>query len=229
MKRKAEPLEAIVRRVMNETKEIAPKNENGDDRAKRILNGALQEAILGFNPGGIGNQLSQVDTIFINMRYYLISNMRQPLNEAYCELGLVKKVVDIPVEDALRGGVTFHSNEIEPPAGRPGVTATRWNGKARSESSACAEHAKASETHIMSDKTTTQTLESRFAAGEDVLDYFDLSKASRPMLKKERINLDIPHWMILRIDQVANRKGMARQSQIKQWLAEKLKEEQKPA
>jgi len=65
----------------------------------------------------------------------------------------------------------------------------------------------------MSDKTTTQTLESRFAAGEDVLDYFDLSKAPRPMLKKERINLDIPHWMILRIDQVA----------------EKLKEEQRPA
>ena len=81
----------------------------------------------------------------------------------------------------------------------------------------------------MSDKTTTQTLESRFAAGEEVLDYFDLSKASRPLLKKERINLDIPHWMILRIDQVASRKGMARQSQIKQWLAEKLKEERKPA
>jgi hypothetical protein len=28
---------------------------------------------------------------------------------------------------------------------------------------------------------------------------------------------------------VTNRKGMARQSQIKEWLSEKLKEEQKPA
>ena len=81
----------------------------------------------------------------------------------------------------------------------------------------------------MSDKTTAKTLESRFDAGEDVLDYFDVSKASRPLLKKERINLDLPHWMILRIDQVANRKGMAWQSQIEQWLAEKLKAEQKPA
>ena len=62
---------------------------------------------------------------------------------------------------------------------------------------------------LMSDKTTARNLESRFESGEDVLDYFDLSKASRPLLKKERINLDIPHWMILRIDQVANRKGMA--------------------
>ncbi|MCX6924973.1 MAG: CopG family antitoxin [Verrucomicrobia bacterium] len=81
----------------------------------------------------------------------------------------------------------------------------------------------------MSANTNSKNLETRFDTGEDVLDYFDLENASRPLLRKERINLDIPHWMILRIDQVANRKGMARQSQIKQWLAEKLKEEQNPA
>jgi len=34
--------------------------------------------------------------------------------------------------------------------------------------------------------------------------------------------------MILRIDQIATRKGLARQSQIKQWLAEKLAEEKQP-
>jgi len=39
----------------------------------------------------------------------------------------------------------------------------------------------------------------------------------------------MPGSLILRIDQVVNRKGMARQSQIKQWLAEKPKEEQRPA
>src|ERR1035437_7839952 len=63
--------------------------------------------------------------------------------------------------------------------------------------------------HTMSNKTTAKNLEARFEAGDDILDYFDLTKASRPLLKKERINLDIPHWMILRIDQVASRKGMA--------------------
>jgi predicted DNA binding CopG/RHH family protein len=82
---------------------------------------------------------------------------------------------------------------------------------------------------IMSSKTTTQNLEARFEASEDVMDYFDLSKASRPLLKKERVNLDIPHWMILRIDRIAGRKGIARQAQIKQWLAEKLNEEKRPA
>ena len=82
---------------------------------------------------------------------------------------------------------------------------------------------------IMSSKTTTQNLQARFEASEDVMDYFDLSKASRPLLKKERVNLDIPHWMILRIDRIAGRKGIARQAQIKQWLAEKLNEEKRPA
>ena len=42
-------------------------------------------------------------------------------------------------------------------------------------------------------------------------------------------NWGMPGSLILRIDQVVNRKGMARQSQIKQWLAEKPKEEQRPA
>jgi predicted DNA binding CopG/RHH family protein len=82
---------------------------------------------------------------------------------------------------------------------------------------------------IMSDKTTSADLEQRFDAGEDVLDYFDLAKASRPLLKKERVNLDIPHWMVVRIDRIASRKGLPRQAQIKQWLAEKLTEEQQPS
>jgi predicted DNA binding CopG/RHH family protein len=82
---------------------------------------------------------------------------------------------------------------------------------------------------MSSNRTTAENLEARFDSGEDVMDYFDLSKASRPLLKKERVNLDIPHWMVVRIDRIASRKGMAPQSQIKQWLAEKLKEEEQPA
>jgi predicted DNA binding CopG/RHH family protein len=78
----------------------------------------------------------------------------------------------------------------------------------------------------MKSKTSRENLEARFDAGEDIMDYFDLSKASRPLLQKERVNLDIPHWMILQIDRIARRKGLPRQAQIKEWLAQKLKEEQ---
>ena len=83
--------------------------------------------------------------------------------------------------------------------------------------------------HIMNNKTTGENLERRFDQGADVMDYFDLSKASRPLLTKERVNLDIPHWMILRIDRIARRKGLPRQAQIKEWLAQKLNEEEQPA
>jgi len=53
--------------------------------------------------------------------------------------------------------------------------------------------------------------------------YFDLAKASRPLLEKERVNLDIPHWMILKIDRIARRKGLPRQAQIKEWLSKSSK------
>ena len=72
---------------------------------------------------------------------------------------------------------------------------------------------KTSAAYIMSNKTTAENLERKFDQGEDIMDYFDLAKASRPLLEKERINLDIPHWMILKIDRVARRKGMPRQAQ----------------
>jgi predicted DNA binding CopG/RHH family protein len=73
-------------------------------------------------------------------------------------------------------------------------------------------------------KTNNKNLEARFDAGEDVLDYFDTSKAVRRNHEKARINLDLPQWMIFSIDRVAGRNGLARQSQIKAWLADKIKE-----
>jgi hypothetical protein len=73
-------------------------------------------------------------------------------------------------------------------------------------------------------KTNSKNLESRHDIGEDVLDYFDTSKAVRRNHEKARINLDLPQWMIFSIDRVAGRNGLARQSQIKAWLADKIKE-----
>jgi phage-related protein (TIGR01555 family) len=57
-------------------------------------------------------QISQVTTVFKNLRWYLVSNFRQPLSEAYVELGLVQAIVDIPVDDALRGGVEIKSQQM---------------------------------------------------------------------------------------------------------------------
>jgi hypothetical protein len=74
-------------------------------------------------------------------------------------------------------------------------------------------------------KTTAENLEAKHDAGEDVSDYFDASKSVRRNHTKDRVNLDLPRWMIQRIDRLAGRNGIARQSQIKAWLADRLKQE----
>ncbi len=60
---------------------------------------------------------------------------------------------------------------------------------------------------------------------KDVLDHFDVSKATRPNLAKERVNVDFPVWMIDDLDKAAATMGVTRQAVIKIWLAERLKSE----
>ena len=77
----------------------------------------------------------------------------------------------------------------------------------------------------MQTKTTSANLEARFDAGENVLDYFDAKKSVRCNHRKDRVNLDLPRWMIEKIDRLAGRNGIPRQSQIKAWLSDRLKTE----
>ena len=39
--------------------------------------------------------------------------MRQPLSQAYAELGLIQAIVDTPVEDGLRGGVEIKTKQLD--------------------------------------------------------------------------------------------------------------------
>lgn len=57
---------------------------------------------------------------------------------------------------------------------------------------------------------------------EDILQYFDLSKARRPGLEIKRVNVDLPQWMIAVLDREAERLGITRQAVIKTWLGEKI-------
>ena len=81
-----------------------------------LLNG-LSEALFGNFPmaqGSLGTQLSQTDTLFANNRWYLVSNMRQLLSEVYVEHGLIQTLIDVPVDDGLRGGVEIKSKQLSP-------------------------------------------------------------------------------------------------------------------
>ena len=65
-------------------------------------------------------------------------------------------------------------------------------------------------------------LDRKFDAGEDVLEYLNLSKAKRTNQAKKRVNVDFPIGMIQALDRKSKRWGFTRQSIIKIWLAERL-------
>lgn len=86
-----------------------------------ILNGeygvrnGLSDVVMGSvqNPFG-SNQLSQTDTIFMNNRWYMISNQRAALSQSYVEHGLIQTLIDTPVDDGLKGGITITSEQLSP-------------------------------------------------------------------------------------------------------------------
>lgn len=94
---------------------------SGAKKEKPVTNSVdngLSSAIFG-NPFGtqFGNQwtqqISQPDTLQTNLRYYFVTNLRQFLAQCYCEIGLVQTIVDIPVDDGLRGGLTIISKQLD--------------------------------------------------------------------------------------------------------------------
>ena len=64
--------------------------------------------------------------------------------------------------------------------------------------------------------------DSDFESGKDVTGNLDLTKARRINQEARRVNVDFPNWMVEALDKEARRLGVARQSVIKVWLAERL-------
>lgn len=66
-------------------------------------------------PAGVGGQiLSQTDTLYLNLRWYLISNNRQLLSQIYVEHGIVQTLVDQPVDDGFRAGYEIKTAQLDP-------------------------------------------------------------------------------------------------------------------
>ena len=72
---------------------------------------------------------------------------------------------------------------------------------------------------------TAEELDRRFDDGEDISDFLDWDNARRPGLEQRRVNVDLPVWMIQKLDRQADLIGVTRQSIIKVWLSERIKEE----
>lgn len=68
-----------------------------------------------------------------------------------------------------------------------------------------------------------KTLDKKFDRGENISEHLDLSRAKRVNQECRRVNVDFPTWMIQSLDKEAGRLGVTRQSIIKVWIAERLK------
>ena len=87
------------------------QNELQQEQNFHVKNG-LEGAITGLGNLSEGAQLSQTDTLYKNTRFYLISNMRQILSQIYVEHGIIQTVVDVPVDDGMRGGVEIKTGQL---------------------------------------------------------------------------------------------------------------------
>ncbi len=90
------------------------------------------------------------------------------------------------------------------------------------------------QSEILKDKKiTAKEFDKKFDNGEDMTEYLDFSNAIRlkdvKKLKTEtkKVNVDFPEWIIDALDNEAKKIGLTRQSIIKMWIAQRLKEEAK--
>jgi len=78
---------------------------------------------------------------------------------------------------------------------------------------------------------TTKEFDEKFDNGEDISEHLDFSKAiklkdtKRLKIDTKKVNVDFPEWVIESLDIEAKKIGVTRQSIIKVWIAERLKEE----
>jgi len=80
-------------------------------------------------------------------------------------------------------------------------------------------------------KITAKEFDEKFDNGEDISEFLDFSSVIKikdiQTLKTQtkKVNVDFPEWVIESLDREAKKIGVTRQSIIKVWIAERLKEE----
>jgi len=83
----------------------------------QVQNSAYADTMLAAGAAGVNaicgqSQLSQTDTLFKNVRGYQITNNYILLGLLYAENGIVETLIDIPVEDSLRGGFEITTKQL---------------------------------------------------------------------------------------------------------------------
>lgn len=74
---------------------------------------------------------------------------------------------------------------------------------------------------FMVKRISAEEFDRMFDDGEDISDYIDWASAER-INAPYRINVDMPRWLVKRLDVQATRRGVTRQALIKMWLVDRL-------
>ena len=80
---------------------------------------------------------------------------------------------------------------------------------------------------------SAKEFDTKFDNNEDISNYLDFSKSlklknfEKKVNKTKKINVDFPENILILLDNEAQKIGVTRQSIIKVWIAERLKEEQR--
>ena len=80
---------------------------------------------------------------------------------------------------------------------------------------------------------SAKEFDTKFDNNEDISNYLDFSKSiklkdfEKKVIKTKKINVDFPENILVLLDNEAQKIGVTRQSIIKVWIAERLKEEQR--
>jgi hypothetical protein len=70
-----------------------------------------------------------------------------------------------------------------------------------------------------------EELDELFDSGENITKHLDMSTLTKNGTQTKKVNVDFPEWIVNSLDLEAKRIGVTRQSIIKVWIAERLKEE----
>ncbi len=64
----------------------------------------------------------------------------------------------------------------------------------------------------------------KFDEGNSIIEYLDLAQIKKPANQPKRVSVDFPEWMVNELDKESQRLGVIRQSIIKIYISDKLKE-----
>lgn len=103
------------REVRRQIRNALPAKKLSDKVVKQIEN-SFPDLVNLLGPGVPANlvsqTISQTDTLYLNLRYYFISNNRQLLAQLYVEHGIIQTLVDQPVDDGFRAGFEIKTGQL---------------------------------------------------------------------------------------------------------------------